>query len=73
MDFASRVCDFSMQSSAGFRGIRADIYKEVEMNCLINCSKDAMSNQISHCLPLGFRGRGYCTVSAAGIGVLLTE
>lgn len=65
MNFASRVCDFSVQRSAGFRGIRADIYKEITMNCLINCSKDAMSDPISHCLRRGAGGRGYYTVSAA--------
>lgn len=68
MNFASRVCDFSVQRSTGFRGIRADIYKEITMNSLIKCSKDAMSDPISHCLQHRGGGRGYYIVSAAGAG-----
>lgn len=65
MNFASRVCDFSVQRSTGFRGIRADIYKEITMNCLINCSKDAMSDPIISLLTTQGE-RGYYIVSAAG-------
>lgn len=65
MNFASCICDFFMPRSTGSSGIRAYIYKEAKMNY----SKDAMSDQISHCLHLGFEYVvGYYIVSTAGIG-----
>jgi len=60
MNFASCIRDFSMQGSAGLIEIRAHIYiyiyiyKEVKMNYAMNCSKDAVPDQISHCLQLSF-------------------